>query len=128
MQQINFTQSEKETWDTITREQKDILTIFFVNYYEMNDGPFTAGLYIDLIDAATYLTREQYIIYRSITQEQKVIIEIAYTKMLMLNEDEMLASYNHEEVYNMDIPFDVYVVYQLFATTDINFKFKFFNN
>jgi len=67
-------------WRSLTKEQKNVITILAENYDEVNfkaadeDWTFPQAITIGDVDAATYTTAEQYIVWRSITTAQKNLL------------------------------------------------------
>jgi len=131
MRKPQLSPHQQAIWNTLTKEQQDVITIFVVNYYETNEPEtFDEVLDINDVDAATYTTQEQYIVWRSITAHQKLVVKECYKQMLELNEPDLILKYDDNEVYNLAFDFDVFVLYNTFTTmNDMTFRpFRFFNN
>jgi hypothetical protein len=131
MRKPQLSPHQQAIWNTLTKEQQDVITIFAVNYYETNEPEnFDEVLDINDVDAATYTTQEQYIVWRSITAHQKLVVKECYKQMLELNEPDLILKYDDNEVYNLAFDFDVFVLYNTFTTmNDMTFRpFRFFNN
>ena len=133
MRKPQLSPHQQAIWNTLTKEQQDVITIFVVNYYETNE-PETfeplGVLDINDVDAATYTTQEQYIVWRSITAHQKLVVKECYKQMLELNEPDLTFKYDDDEVYNYPMDFEVFVLCNTFTTmNDRPFRpFRFFNN
>ena len=129
MRALELPPAIKTVWNTITKEQKDVITIFYENYCEVNETSgfpsFVQAMFIDEVDAANYTTVEQYLIWRGITREQKESVICAYRLMKITNDPQLMSDYDEQEVYNMGIPYDAYVLYATF--TSMSIRFKFFN-
>ena len=131
MRKPQLSPHQQAIWNTLTKEQQDVITIFAVNYYETNEPEtFDEVLDINDVDAATYTTQEQYIVWRSITAHQKLVVKECYKQMLELNEPDLILKYDDNEVYNLAFDFDVFVLYNTFTTMNVmTFRpFRFFNN
>jgi hypothetical protein len=132
MRPIDLPPAVKIVWDTLTQEQKNIITIFYENYCQLNDThgfpSFVEAMFIDEVDAATYTTMEQYAVWRGLSREQKEAVICAYRLMKITNDPQLMHDYDEEEVYNMDMPYDVYVLYRLFTLTGSKPTFKFLTN
>ena len=132
MRPIELPPAIKAEWDTLTQEQKNIITIYFENYCEVNETngfpSFVNAMFIDEVDAATYTTMEQYAVWRGITREQKEAVICAYRLMKITNDPQMMYDYDEEEVYNNNMSYDVYVLYHLFSRMGKGPQFKFLTN
>ena len=116
-------------WNSITKEQMDVITILVQNYYETDDDVlFYEVIGVDDVDAGNYTSQNQYIIWRSLTLHQKQLIISTYYEFMKLNDADLRLKYDEEEVYNMDIPYEVFILYNLFTTMNSGLSFKFFNN
>lgn len=126
---------EQAIWNTITKAQQDVVTILVENCYEVmeleeNTGMFDV-IHINEVDAATYTTVDQYLVWRSITLWQKNMIMLAFGKMKQLNRADLLLKYNEDEVYNYPMDFDVFVLYNTFTimnNNNDNLTFTFLTN
>ena len=131
MRALELPPAIKTVWDTITKEQKDVITIFYENYCEVNETSgfpsFVQAMFIDEVDAATYTTMEQYVVWRNISREQKEAVICAYRLMKITNDPQLMSDYDEQEVYNNDMCYDVYVLYHLFTLMSTKSTFKFFN-
>ena len=132
MRPIELLPATRLVWDTLTKEQKDVITIYYENYCEVNPTngfpSFVDAMFIDEVDAATYTTMEQYAVWRGITREQKEAVCCAYRLMKITNDTQLLSDYGEQEVYNMDMSYNVYVLYHLFTLMSSKPTFKFLNN
>jgi hypothetical protein len=130
MRKPQLSPQQQAIWNTLTQEQQDVITIFAVNYYETNEPEtFNEVLDINDVDAATYTTQEQYIVWRSITLHQKLVVKECYKQMLELNEPDLTLKYDEDEVYNFPMDFEMFVLHNTFTTmNDRPFRpFRFFN-
>jgi len=124
----------KLLWDTLTKEQIDVITIFIVNYYDENEveegaEAFKAVLLMNVVDAATYLTSQQYLIFRSISDYQKLAIYLAFYLFEALNSEDAKWQYDNDDTVSaVGYSYDVYILHCLFAYQNANItNFKFFN-
>lgn len=131
MRKPNLSPLQQSDWNSLTKAQRDVITIFIDNYYEVNAVEEENGFYdvldINDVDAATYTTAEQYIVWRSVTQDQKNAVKEAYKQMLDLNGPDLMRRYDEDDVYNYPMAFDVFVLYNTFTIMN-NMVFTFFNN
>jgi hypothetical protein len=131
MRKPNLSPLQQSEWNSLTKAQRDVITIFIDNYYEVNAVEEENGFYevldINDVDAATYTTTEQYIVWRSVTLHQKLVVKEAYRQMLDLNGADLILKYDEDEVYNFPMPFDVFVLYNTFSTMN-NITFTFLTN
>jgi hypothetical protein len=132
MRKPNLSPHQQAVWNTITKAQQDVITIFVTNYYEVNE-PETLYevLDIDDVDAGTYTTVEQYLVWRSITLHQKLVVKEAYRQMLDLNEPDLTLKYDEDEVYNYPMDFEVFVLHNTFTimnNDNDNLTFTFLTN
>ena len=133
-ERIELNPQNAALWRSLTKEQKSVITILAQNYDEVNneeDWTFPAAISINDVDAATYTTVEQYLVWRSITLEQKNLVLFVWDIFVDSYTDQLSRKYDQEEVYNMDISYDMFALYNMFATQDqlgnID-DFRFFNN
>ena len=133
-ERIELNPQNAALWRSLTKEQKSVITILAQNYDEVNneeDWTFPAAIAINDVDAATYTTVEQYLVWRSITMEQKNLVLFVWDIFVDRYTDQLSRRYDQEEVYNMDISYDMFALYNMFATQDqlgnID-DFRFFNN
>lgn len=133
-ERIELNPQNAALWRSLTKEQKSVITILAQNYDEVNneeDWTFPAAISINDVDAATYTTVEQYLVWRSITMEQKNLVLFVWDIFVDRYADQLSRRYDQEEVYNMDISYDMFALYNMFATQDqlgnID-DFRFFNN
>jgi hypothetical protein len=135
MRKPELSPHEQAIWNTITKEQQNVVTILVENCYEVmeleeNTGMFDV-IHINEVDAATYTTVDQYLVWRSITLWQKNMIMLAFAKMKELNGPDLILKYDEDEVYNYPMDFDVFVLYNTFTimnNDNDNLRFTFFNN
>ena len=135
MRKPDLSPHQQAVWNTITKEQQNVVTILVENCYEVmeleeNTGMFDV-IHINEVDAATYTTVDQYLVWRSITLWQKNMIMLAFAKMKELNGADLILKYNEDEVYNYPMDFDVFVLYNTFTimnNDNDNLRFTFFNN
>jgi len=135
MRKPDLSPHEQAIWNTITKAQQDVVTILVQNCYEVmeleeNTGMFDV-IHINEVDAATYTTVDQYLVWRSITLWQKNMIMLAFAKMKELNGPDLMLKYDEDEVYNYPMDFDVFVLYNTFTimnNDNDNLRFTFFNN
>ena len=131
MRKPNLNPFQQSAWNSLTKAQRDVITIFIESYYEVNAVEEENGFYevldINDIDAATYTTAEQYIVWRSVTQDQKNAVKEAYRQMLDRNGPDLMRLYDEDDVYNYPMAFDVFVLYNTFTIMN-NMVFTFFNN
>ena len=133
MRPIELTPTDKAAFNSLTQIQKDVITIFYERLYEINYRDefwtlFPQAMSIDVVDAATYLNGEHYLIFRSITPEQKQAVVNAYHLNKQMNDAQMMYDFDDQEVYNMHMSYDVYALYRLFTLMSSQSTFKFFNN
>ena len=128
MRKPDLSPHQQAVWNTLTKSQQDVITIFVTNYYEVNE-PETLYEVMDIndVDAGTYTTVEQYLVWRSITLHQKLVVKEAYRQMLDLNEPDLTLKYDEDEVYNYPMDFEVFVLYNTFSTMN-NLTFTFLTN
>ena len=133
-ERIELNPQNAALWRSLTKEQKSVITILAQNYDEVNneeDWTFPAAISINDVDAATYTTVEQYLVWRSITLEQKNLVLFVWDIFVDRYADQLSRRYDQEEVHNMDISYDMFALYNMFATQDqlgnID-DFRFFNN
>ena len=128
MRKPDLSPHQQAVWNTITKAQQDVITIFVTNYYEVNE-PETLYEVLDIndVDAGTYTTVEQYLVWRSITLHQKLVVKEAYRQMLDLNEPDLTLKYDEDEVYNYPMDFEVFVLHNTFTTMN-NLTFTFLTN
>jgi hypothetical protein len=135
MRKPNLSPHEQAIWNTITKEQQNVVTILVENCYEVmeleeNTGMFDV-IHINEVDAATYTTVDQYLVWRSITLWQKNMIMLAFAKMKELNGPDLMRRYDDDDVYNYPMDYDVFVLYNTFTimnNDNDNLRFTFFNN
>jgi hypothetical protein len=132
MRKPNLSPHQQAVWNTITKAQQDVITIFVTNYYEVNE-PETLYEVLDIndVDAGTYTTVEQYLVWRSITLHQKLVVKEAYRQMLDLNEPDLTLKYDEDEVYNYPMDFEVFVLHNTFTimnNDNDNLTFTFLTN
>jgi hypothetical protein len=132
MEPIKLPPAIKIVWDTLTQEQKNIITIFFKNYSEVNETSgfpsFVEAMFIDEIDVANYTTMEEYAEWRNITRQQKESVICAYRLMKVTNDLQMMYDYDEQELSNNFISYDVYVLHHLFTNMILKPTFKFLTN
>ena len=133
MRRITMTPDHELVWKTLTKEQINIITIFIVAYYDENemDGGHEAlkdALLIDPIETTAYISYEQYLIFRDISDYQKLAVYTNYVNYEQKYSAELTADYNVDEtVAAAGYDYTVFVLHNLF--TDMNLlNFKFFNN
>lgn len=111
-------------WRSITQEQKNVITILAENYDEVNFNPeqedwtFPEAISIDDVDAATYTTVDQYIVWRSITIEQKNLVLFVWDIFVDRYAADLGRLYEEEDVYNMNISYNMFGVYNMFTAQD----------
>jgi hypothetical protein len=130
---VKMTPDLRMVWDTLTKEQINIITIFITAYYDETETDnsneaFKEALFYDVISAGNFLSVTQYLIFRSISDYQKLAI---YTNYVNYEEDysrELISEYHTDEtVAAAGYEYTVFVLHNLF--TDANLlNFKFFNN
>jgi hypothetical protein len=128
MRKPDLSPHQQAVWNTLTKSQQDVITIFVTNYYEVNE-PETLYEVMDIndVDAGTYTTVEQYLVWRSITLHQKLVVKEAYRQMLDLNEPDLTLKYDEDEVYNYPMDFEVFVLHNTFTRMN-NLTFTFLTN
>jgi hypothetical protein len=128
MRKPDLSPHQQAVWNTLTKSQQDVITIFVTNYYEVNE-PETLYEVLDIndVDAGTYTTVEQYLVWRSITLHQKLVVKEAYRQMLDLNEPDLTLKYDEDEVYNYPMDFEVFVLHNTFTRMN-NLTFTFLTN
>ncbi len=135
MRKPELNQENREVWNTITKEQKDVLVVFYDNYIKsIDDGPkhsFPTLLtqlnedVFSIVAAATYVDVNEYIVFRSITQQQFNLIAYLYDMFQQLNEEEIHTTYMDEEVYNLEMDVELYILLRLFSSMDDELTFRF---
>ena len=133
-ERIELNEQQAAIWRSLTREQKNIITILAHNYDEVaneDDWTFPEAMSVDDVDAATYTTVEQYLVWRSITLEQKQLVVWIWDMFVERYNDRLTTQYDEGEEYNKDISYSMYTVYNMFTAQDqlggID-DFRFFNN
>jgi hypothetical protein len=134
---IELNDDNAELWRSLTKEQKNVITILAENYDEVNFDPdnedwtFPQAISIGDVDAATYTTSEQYIVWRSITTEQKNLVFFVWDNFTDKYAAALAAQYDREEVENMNVSYNMFSLYNMFTAQD-QFNdidgFRFFNN
>jgi hypothetical protein len=124
-------------WRSLTQEQKNVITILAENYDEVNFNPeqedwtFPAAISINDVDAATYTTVEQYLVWRSITMEQKNLVLFVWDIFVDRHAAELGFIYEQEDVYNLNVSYNMFALYNMFTAQDqlgnIN-NFRFLTN
>lgn len=124
-------------WRSLTQEQKNVITILAENYDEVNFNPeqedwtFPAAISINDVDAATYTTVEQYLVWRSITIEQKNLVLFVWDIFVDRHAAELGFIYEQEDVYNLNVSYNMFALYNMFTAQDqlgnIN-NFRFLTN
>lgn len=120
-ERIELNEENKMLYRSITQEQKNVITILAENYDEVNnedDWTFPEAISIDDVDAATYTTVEQYLVWRSITMEQKNLILFLWDIFVDRHAAELSIMYEQEEVYNMNVSYDIFALYNMFTAQD----------
>lgn len=108
-------------WRSMTQEQKNVITILAENYDEVNnaeDWTFPAAISINDVDAATYTTVDQYLVWRSITMEQKNLVLFVWDIFVDRHAAELARLYEQEDVYNINVSYDMFALYNMFAAQD----------
>ncbi len=133
MRRISMTPDHKLVWDTLTKEQINIITIFITAYYDENEieygiDAFKLALFFNPIDAGNYLTQEQYLIWRSISDYQKLAVFTNYVNYEEAYGRELMNEYHTDEtIAAAGYDYTVFVLHNLF--TDMNLpNFKFLTN
>ena len=120
-ERIELNEENKMLYRSITQEQKNVITILAENYDEVNnedDWTFPEAISIDDVDAATYTTVEQYLVWRSITMEQKNLVLFIWDIFVDRHAAELSIMYDEQEVYNMNISYDMFALYNMFTAQD----------
>ena len=120
-ERIELNEENKMLYRSITQEQKNVITILAENYDEVNnedDWTFPEAISIDDVDAATYTTVEQYLVWRSITMEQKNLILFLWDIFVDRHAAELSIMYDEQEVYNMNVSYDIFALYNMFTAQD----------
>jgi len=135
--QIKLNDENTALWRSLTKEQKNVITILAENYDEVNfnaddeDWTFPQAISIGDVDAATYTTAEQYIVWRSITMEQKNLVFFVWDNFTDKYAADLAGQYHREEVANMGVSYNMFSLYNMFTAQDqfnnID-EFRFFNN
>lgn len=120
-------------WNTLSKEQIKVISIFIVAYYDENEvefghEAFKEVLLLDVVDAASYLSMEDYLIYRTISDYQKLAIYTNYVNYEQKYSEDLMSDYSVDEtVAAADYDYTVYVLHNLF--TDMNLlNFRFLQN
>jgi hypothetical protein len=133
MKRIEMTPDHKLIWDTLTKEQIKIITIFIVAYYDENEvepghEALKDALLLDVVDASNYLSIEDYIIFRSINDYQKLAVYTNYVNYEEKYCAELMADYSVDEtVAAAGYDYTVFVLHNLFTDTNL-LNFRFFQN
>jgi hypothetical protein len=133
-ERVELSPANIELWRSMTQEQKDVITILAENYDEVNnkeDWTFPQAIAIDDVDAATYTTVDQYLVWRSITMEQKNLVLFIWDIFVDRYAADLARLYEQEDVYNMNISYDMFALYHMFTAQDqLNGidNFRFFRN
>ena len=120
-ERIELNEENKMLYRSITQEQKNVITILAENYDEVNnedDWTFPEAISIDDVNAATYTTVEQYLVWRSITMEQKNLILFLWDIFVDRHAAELSIMYDEQEVYNMNVSYDIFALYNMFTAQD----------
>jgi hypothetical protein len=135
MRRIEMTPDHKLVWDTLSREQIDVILIFITAYYNENEvecgvRPFKTALCNNAINAAWYLTPDQYLIWRSISDYQKLAVFTNYYNYEEAYGRELMNEYHTDEtVAAADYDYTVFVLHDLFRNMNqLTFKFLTNNN
>ena len=136
-ERVQLTGDNIALWRSITQEQKNVITILAENYDEVNFNPiqedwtFHEAISINDVDAATYTTVDQYLVWRSITMEQKNLVLFVWDIFVDRYAADLGRLYEQEDVYNLNISYNMFGVYQMFTAQDqLNGidNFRFFRN
>ena len=120
-ERIELDEQQAAVWRSITQEQKNVITILAQNYDEVaneDDWTFIEAMSLDDVDAATYTTVEQYVVWRSITLQQKQLVLWVWDMFLEQYNDVLTDKYEQQEAYNLDITYSMFGVYAMFANQD----------
>lgn len=118
---VELNEENKMLYRSITQEQKNVITILAENYDKVNnedDWTFPEAISINDVDAATYTTVEQYLVWRSITTEQKNLVLFLWDIFVDRHAAELSIMYDEQEVYNMNISYDIFALYHMFTAQD----------
>ena len=136
-QPIELNPQNTALWRSLTKEQKNVITILAENYDEVNfnaddeDWTFPKAIGIGDVDAATYTTAEQYLVWRSITTEQKNLVFFVWDVFTDKYAATLAGQYHREEVANLNVSYNMFSLYNMFTAQD-QFNdidgFRFFNN
>lgn len=123
-ERIELNEENKMLYRSITQEQKNVITILAENYDEVNfnvedeDWTFPEAISIDDVDAATYTTVDQYLVWRSITMEQKNLVLFIWDIFVDRHAAALATLYEQEEVYNINVSYNMFSVYSMFTAQD----------
>jgi hypothetical protein len=131
---IELTEHYTQVWRSLTDQQKSVITILAKNFDEMVplDGyTFPDAMSVDDVDAATYTLSGHYVIWRSITLEQKSIVLLVWETFVERYNDRLWQLYREDEQSNTDFSYSMFTVYCMFANQDRSktiSTFKFLTN
>lgn len=135
MRKVSMTPDHKLVWDTLTKEQINTITIFITAYYDENEvecgiDAFKSALFTDPVDAANYLAVNHYLIWRSISDYQKLAVFTNYVNYEEAYGRELVNEYHTDEtVAAADYDYTVFVLHNLFTNmSQLTFKFLTNNN
>jgi hypothetical protein len=130
-----MTPDHKLVWDTLTKEQINTITIFITAYYDENEveygnDAFKSALFTDPVDVANYVAVNHYLIWRSISDYQKIAVYTNYVNYEEKYSNDLIADYNVDEtVAAAGYDYTVFVLHNLFTDMNLlNFKFLTNNN
>lgn len=120
-ERIELNEQQAAIWRSLTKEQKNIITILAQTYDETaneDDWTFPEAMSVDDVDAATYTTVDQYLVWRGITQQQKELVLWVWDQFVEKYNDALTSKYDEKEVYNLDISYSMFSVYAMFENQD----------
>ena len=135
MRRIEMTPDHKLVWDTLTKEQINVILIFITAYYEENEieygiDAFKTALFIDPVNVANYVAVNYYLIWRSISDYQLLAVFSNYCNYEEYYGRELMNEYHtNETIAAADYDYTVFVLHDLFRNmTQLTFKFLTNNN
>lgn len=120
-ERIELNDQQAAIWRSLTKEQKSVITILAQNYDEVtneDDWTFHEAMSIDDVDAATFTTVEQYVVWRNITQQQKELVLFVWDQFTERYNDALTSKYDRDEIYSMEISYSMFTVYAMFTNQD----------
>jgi hypothetical protein len=123
-QKIELSDVGEAIWNSLTQEQKDVITILAENYDEVHysevddDWTFFSAIEIGDVDAATYTTVDQYIVWRSLSAGHKSLVKFVFEEFVGKYAALLAKQYQDDEVYNMNVSYNMFALYTMFSVQD----------